>query len=129
MTNSAGENKMQTTDEQINELTARIKWLESFLKSFDVPGNLAWKLSPQQSRLLYIIAAREIVLHEAILPALYWDRDEPQDAAGVIRTVLHELRRKLRPFGIEIHTKNAVGLFLDAETRQRVLGEKMGTSK
>lgn len=80
-----------------------------------------WGLSSTQQQILGIIAKRpEGVSHERLWTALYGMRDDPP-IAKVINVTISHMRRKLRPYGIQINNNWGVGYWMEEESRLKVL--------
>jgi two-component system cell cycle response regulator CtrA len=65
-----------------------------------------------------VLMAREYATKEAIMAALYWDKDEPGELK-MIDVLVSRIRKKLRPFGIDIKTHWGRGFYLPTEVRSR----------
>lgn len=108
-----------------DRLRARIEQLEAALGlTFLAP--LEWGLTGRQTRLFGALMAREILTKQAAMTALYTDvcdDDEPQ--IKIIDVFICHIRRKVKPFGIEIHTVWGTGYRLTPESKARCL-EQLG---
>lgn len=80
---------------------------------------LEWGLTKTEQRIVRVCLTRDIATKEAIATALYWDKDEPEDAISNIRVHLSKIRRKLKPFGIEIKTSWGNGFYVPSGIRER----------
>jgi two-component system cell cycle response regulator CtrA len=67
-----------------------------------------------------VLLARALATKNSIMAAVYRDlgRDEPSDKT--LDVFVCQMRRKLRPHGIEIRTRFGVGWFLDDAMRERL---------
>ena len=72
-----------------------------------------WDLSPSLATILNVLVTRELASNEALLIALYGDRDDWPDER-ILLQFLFRLRRKLAAVvpGIRIHTRKGSGRYL-----------------
>lgn len=104
--------------EENETLKEQVAYLEAALMGKDeLP--LEWHLTPTQERIMRVCLTREVATKEAIATALYWDKPEPAEAINNINVHMVRIRRKLKPFGIEIKTRWGKGFYVPAETRDR----------
>lgn len=80
-----------------------------------------WGLTPSQARVFSVLVRRPTPSRAAIMTALYSDRSEADVVVDLkmVDIFILKIRRKLRPFGIEIRTLRGRGYALDAEIRAR----------
>lgn len=80
-----------------------------------------WGLTPCQARVFGVLIRRERPSRTAIMTALYSDRAEADivEDPTMISIFIMKIRRKLKPFDIEIRTLRGHGYALDAATRAR----------
>lgn len=110
MTDHAAENEL---------LRERIAVLERALGTqFRAPR--AWRLTPAETVLLGVLAARKVATREAICTAR--EHASMRDAVSpkFIDVMLVTLRRKLRKHGYTIHCDRGFGWFLSDEDRERL---------
>ena len=77
-----------------------------------------WGLTGHEARLFGAVLERELITKDAGMAALYRDRgavDEPE--IKIVDVFICKLRRKLKPFGIEIGTRWGVGYYMTAEAK------------
>lgn len=85
------------------------------------PATREWGLSPRENQTLGIIAKRpEGASHERLFSALYGAKNDPP-GEKIIHVTISHMRRKLRPYGIQINTNWGVGYWMDEDSRQKVL--------
>ena len=78
-----------------------------------------WRLTRNEKRLLGVLLSMNIAHTDAIMAAIYRGKlDEP--FSKIINVMIFNLRRKLRPFGVEIRTRINLGFYID-ELRRREL--------
>jgi biotin operon repressor len=71
----------------------------------------AWKLSPFQCQILYLLVSRKFVSGDTIAAVIGSTR-------GSIKVTISRMRQKLSPFGVRIWTIPRVGLCLDERTKE-----------
>lgn len=103
----------------VEELEDEIVMLKDAL-GMTYKGNPEWPISPMERRLLGIIAKTGRAHHERIRTALYAHKSDPP-GDKIIHVHVSHLRRKLKPYGIEIKTTFGEGYWLTPESRERVM--------
>lgn len=80
-----------------------------------------WRLTASEARVFAVLVRRPGPSRSAIMTALYSDRSEADaiDDPALVAIFVCKIRRKLKPFGIEIRTLRGHGYALDAATRAR----------
>lgn len=74
------------------------------------------RISPVSHRAIMekLVAARgKVVTRDSLIQAIYWDRDEPEDADGVLKVHLCKLRRVVAHTGLDIETSWGRGYRID----------------
>ena len=84
----------------------------------DGPLPVEWNLTDSEERIARVILAREYASKDAIMAALYWDKDEPGEEK-IIDVLVCKIRKKLNPYGIDIKTHWGRGYYLPPEIRRR----------
>lgn len=108
-------NKLREENETLKE---QIAYLQAALMGpEELP--IEWKLTKTEQRIVRVCLARELATKEAIATALYWDKDEPADGMSNINVHMSKIRRKLKPFGIEIKTSWGKGFYVPSEIREQ----------
>ncbi len=100
--------------DRIEELEEEVRQLRELLAPpLKFPPEM--RLSPMQERILSAIYARapNVVAHERVAVAVYPDPDMAPETNSVA-VLVSILRRKLKPYGIEIKNRWGEGLYLDA---------------
>ena len=117
---SAREAALQAT---IVRLEDRIQGLEEAMGLCVLPP-LEWGLTVQQARLFGALLEREVLTKDAAMAALYRDRGDDEPEMKIVDVFVCHIRRKLKPFGIEIGTRWGVGYFMTpankAEARRQI---------
>lgn len=104
---------------QENELLReRVARLESILMQ-TAPPPIEWRLTASEARVFGCLVNREIATKDAIMAALYCDRLDADGAAEpkIVDVFVCKMRRKLKPFGVEIRTVFGQGFVIDPATR------------
>lgn len=97
--------------EENERLRARVKELEARLTPEGVRIEHAWGLVRAERRLFAALVGREQASKEYLHDALYGDRMDLDDVPALsgVESHMSKLRRKLRPFGIQIIAKRFEG--------------------
>lgn len=108
--------RLEVVEEENALLRERVAELERVLGiTLDAP--LEWGLTGQESRVMGALIARPLVTKDVAMAALYRDfgRDEPEPK--IIDVFICKIRKKVRPFGIEIETVWGQGYRIPADQR------------
>lgn len=109
--------RLEAVEADNDRLRARIEILEqSFGMDFLPP--IEWGLTAHESKVLGVLMKREAVTKEGIMAALYDGRDDPE--IKIVDVFVCKLRRKLKPFGVEVATLWGRGYQMSAENKRRV---------
>ncbi len=84
-------------------------------RTFQPP--LEWGLTRSEVTMLQTLVTLELATKDAMLTALYSDRADDEPAPRIIDTYICKMRKKLRPFGVEILTVWSRGYRLDPTVR------------
>lgn len=104
----------------IEALRSRIEVMEAALLGTD-PMPLVLRLTPHESLLLAFLLQREQASKDQILSALYSlrpDGDEPE--MKIIDVYVCKIRKKLKPFGLEIVTLRGLGYAVPKVAKDRI---------
>lgn len=103
---------------RIRQLEDEIEILKDALADRAVMLPPEWKLSAREAEVFRIMIKRNVTRIATFMAALYSDRlDPPEDK--IVSVYIFKMRRKLKPFGIEIRAVRGVGYALDERTRER----------
>jgi two-component system cell cycle response regulator CtrA len=108
--------RIEALEEERERLVEQIARLEHALGlSFIAP--VEWRLTGSEARVVGALIARESLTKDAGMAALYRDfgKDEPEPK--ILDVFVCKIRKKLKPFGIEILTLWGIGYRLTAESR------------
>lgn len=99
----------------------RIEELERVV-GLDYACPLALRLSRNQARMLGLLMHKKVASKDALYTALYTDVicDKELPESKVIDVQISHMRRKLRPFGIEIETIWGTGYALAPEAKEKI---------
>ena len=106
-------------------LEARVDQLERAM-GMDFIAPLEWRLTTAETRVFGVLLARELATVEAVMAALYRDVAKDEAQPKIVDVFVCKIRRKLKPFGVEIRTLWARGYYLEAECKAAIrarLGE------
>ncbi|MFC3074945.1 helix-turn-helix domain-containing protein [Shinella pollutisoli] len=95
---------VQAQQREIAMLRERVRQLEHALSPSVVAIDMAWQLTSSEARVFACLATRAKATKEMILQALYSDRPDDAPEPKIVDVFVCKLRKKLKPFGIEITT-------------------------
>lgn len=98
---------------EIEALRERIRDLEGTLKLVD-PLTAQYKLPPSLRRILGLLVALSYVTHEML--------EQQLGLAASGRVAIYRLRRRLKPYGIEIKSRQSVGYWLEPAMKEKIRG-------
>ena len=82
---------------------------------------LEWRLTPSEERVMGVLVGRERASKEAIMAALYLDRSADAAEPKIVDVYICKIRRKVRPFGVEIVTLWGEGFALADRQKWRAV--------
>lgn len=106
--------------EKLEEEVERLREQNAYLSSVLTPPMkfpFALRLSPALDTMLRTIAGHDYASEEMLNAALDWDKDEP-NGGRVAHVHVSRLRKKLKPFGIDIKNSHGVGYFIEPEAKK-----------
>lgn len=86
---------------------------------FEVLPPIEWGLTINEGRLFGALMERELLTKDAAMAALYRDRGADEPDLKIVDVFICKLRKKLKPFGLEIGTRWGVGYQMSAEMKVR----------
>lgn len=112
------ERRLEVVEQENLFLRERVAALQSILMDCVRPP-LEWRLTGQEARVFGVLVNRELASKAAIMAALYADRATEREVPEpkIADVFICKLRKKLRPFGVEITTVFGQGHALNAEVR------------
>jgi two-component system cell cycle response regulator CtrA len=114
------ERALSAKDEQLAELIEENAWLRSLVKAdaHDIFPR-AWRMTPTESKILYLLYTRPSLSFEAAMACLYSDKpSEPE--TKIITVYACRLRRILRPYGVAIRSRHSYGYFIPDEGKAAI---------
>lgn len=109
------QDQVDTLEETVRQLRAIMRPNTAFISD--------WRLSKQQTSLLAFVYGRQVATNLQCIEALGRSDFHEQlgpDKLNHLKVVMHNLRRKLEPFDITIHTVHRQGYAIDSENKARV---------
>lgn len=111
--------RLEAIEGENDLLRERIAQLEGLLgHNFLCP--VEWRLTCSENRVFGTLMARDLATKEAILAALYRDVGKDEAEIKIVDVFVCKLRKKIKPFGIEVHTRWGEGYYLLPETKSRI---------
>ncbi len=112
------ERRLEVVEQENLLLRERIAALESILMDCARP-EMEWGLTSQEVRVFGVLVNRELATKDAIMAGLYSDRagEEGEVEPKIVDVFVCKIRKKLKPFGVEIRTVWGQGYTLDPKTR------------
>lgn len=101
-------------------LRARVAQLEAFLTGGNIQAPLEWGLTTSEEMVFGALASRELATKEFIMTLLYRGLQQDEAEIKIVDVLICKLRKKIRPFGVEIRTHWGRGFSLSAEARARL---------
>lgn len=114
------ERRLEVVEQENAILRERVAALEAILMDCYRPP-IEWRLTGQEARVFGVMVNRDLATKDAIMAALYADKVSEDEIAEpkIVDVFVCKIRRKLKPFGVNIETIWGQGYSLDAETRSR----------
>ena len=109
--------EMERLQDQVDSLTEEVAFLRRSLGMM-TQAPAKWGLTNKENRLWGRLLLGGVVTHMALTDALYdLDRDGPD--SNTVRVLVHRLRKRIAPHGLEIENHNGLGYSLPPETIER----------
>lgn len=112
------ERRLEVVEQENLLLRERIAFLEAILIDC-VRLPVEWGLTQQETRVFGTLVNREVATKDAVMAALYSDRAgaEGEVEPKIVDVFVCKIRKKLKPFGIEIRTVWGQGYALKPDIR------------
>lgn len=112
------ERRLEVVEQENLFLRERVAALEAILMDCYRPP-IEWRLTGQEARVFGVLVNREMASKDAIMAGLYAERatEEETPEIKIVDVFICKLRKKLKPFDVEIETVWGQGYALNAETR------------
>jgi two-component system cell cycle response regulator CtrA len=102
-------------------LRERIAALEDLLRGKEMPP-IEFGLTSSEGTILALLMARSLVTKDAMLAALYHNSGKEEAESKIADVFICKLRKKLKPFGIQIVTRWGNGWEMPVASKQVVRG-------
>lgn len=113
--------RLEALEAENNLLHEKVAMLQELLVgSYRCP--VEWRLTGQEERVFGCLLHREEASKDQIMAALYANRIDDADIK-IVDVFICKIRKKLKPFEIQIHTIWGRGYRLDAPTRAAILAQ------
>lgn len=103
----------------VDRLECRIEILEAAMGMGFLPP-IEWGLTSSEARVFGALLERELVTIDVAMAVLYRDNAAEEAEEKILDVFICKIRKKLKPFGIEILTRWGVGYQLSGETKKAV---------
>jgi two-component system, cell cycle response regulator CtrA len=90
--------------EQLDQLRERVRQLEEALCPPSVVIPVEWRLTGSEARVFAHLTTKDLVTKDSLMAAMYSDRADEEPEKKIVDVFICKLRKKLKPFGIEIDT-------------------------
>ena len=107
--------------EQVEGLSARVAYFENMLENLGTNLPPAWRLTRTEARVTDVLlrASGRVVPYDAIIEAVWLGRD-PETVQRSLYVHACRIRRKLRPFGMNVLATWGVGFSIGTVEAARV---------
>lgn len=89
---------------RIDMLEERIRQLEDILCPPTVLIPAEWCLTPSEARVFSHLTTRDCATKQSIMMAMYSDRVDVEPEIKIVNVFVCKLRKKLKPFGVNVTT-------------------------
>lgn len=109
---------LEVVERENDVLRERVTQLEALLMDCVRPP-LEWGLTTLEAQCFGVLVNRTVATKDAIMAALYSNRPSAGDVPDIkiVDVFVCKMRKKLRPFGVEIQTVWGQGYSLDQQVR------------
>lgn len=112
--------RLEVVERENDTLREKVAQLESLL-GMRSPAPIELGLTASEARVFGVLMARERATRDAIMAALYADRPGDEEAElKIVDVFVCKMRKKLKPFDIQIGNVWGQGYFMTPEQKQRV---------
>ncbi|WP_020179671.1 winged helix-turn-helix domain-containing protein [Methylopila sp. M107] len=115
--------RLEIVEAENDELRERIAQLQELL-GFHETTPIEWRLTPSEAAVVGFLLKRPMASKDEILSALYSLRPDDPPAVKIVDVFVCKIRKKIKPFGVEIETVWGQGYRICSETRERLAKEK-----
>ena len=114
--------RLEIVDAENEELRERIVQLEELL-GFRTLLPIEWRLTGKEAGLVGFLLTRPLASKADLMSALYSLRPDEPPHEKIVDVFVCKVRKKLRPFGVEILTVWGQGYRIDKATRERLTAQ------
>ena len=111
--------RLEAVEAENEMLRDKIAYLEEML-GWRSPAPIAFGFTGMEAKVFGVLMKRDLATKEAISAALYADRPNEVAEIKIVDVFVCKMRRKLRPFQIEIDTVWGQGYRMKPETKEVV---------
>lgn len=104
--------RIAALEDRVDLLEEQVAQLERAL-SGDLPCPIEWRLTASETRVFGVLVHREVASRDAIMAALYRDRNREEPDPKIVDVFICKLRRKIKPHGVVIKTRHGMGFSLE----------------
>ena len=111
--------KLEAENDQLREEVRQLRKI--LTPKLDIP--VEWGLTDSEEMVFACLLSRNFATKEMIMMSIYSDSNVEIRQEKICDVFICKIRRKLKPFGIEIHTKWGSGWWIDSEHKHRFLAK------
>ncbi|MDE2577925.1 MAG: helix-turn-helix domain-containing protein [Hyphomicrobiales bacterium] len=112
--------RLEVVENENEILRERIRQLEHALFTSEISIPFEWKLTASEYRVFAFLLTKQVATKEALMSAMYTFRpDSEEPDAKIIDVFICKMRKKLKPFDVEIRTHWGSGYSVDDATRAK----------
>ena len=95
--------RLEAVEAENARLRERLAFVEAAF-GLDFQPPVEWRLTASEARMIGALIARDHCTKDALMAALYRDDGRDEAEPQIVDVFICKLRKKLRPFGVEIAT-------------------------
>lgn len=121
---------IERLEEENDVLRERIAMLETMLSGPEdiLPIEVAMALSNSERLVLGALLQRERVSKDQIMATLYRNSGKDEAEPKIVDVFICKIRKKLKPFGVDIETLWGTGYFIGVDGKKKLRGEGSAVS-
>ncbi|MCS0501595.1 winged helix-turn-helix domain-containing protein [Ancylobacter mangrovi] len=105
--------RVEALEAESERLRQRVEQLEAAM-GMDFVAPVEWRLTSSECRVFGVLLKREVATKDAIMAALYRADGREEAEMKIVDVFICKIRRKVKPFGVVIVTRWAVGWSLES---------------
>jgi DNA-binding response OmpR family regulator len=122
------DDRLRLLEEENDFLREQIARLERVLVG-EQSMPVEWRLTQQEQRVMGVLVNREFASKDAIMAALYRNLGRDEAEPKIVDVFVCKIRKKLKPFGIDIRTVWGTGYCLPPEQRTLLRQQTSGVAE